>query len=215
MTQPIACIVFDLGGVLVDVAAGDITLARLSRRSETPAQELAAPLRERFTDQSFSLAERFQTGALDEAGFHAALNAHLRRPLAFDELITELEAMLLGIKLDSMALLARLAGHHRMACYSNTNATHWRYMGRHFDFWRYFERAFASQELGVAKPDGRGFSMVADALDCAPARCLLIDDRQINVDGAMAAGWQALRFEGAEQLTRDLADLGLHGVAAA
>lgn len=215
MTDSIDWLVFDLGGVLVDVVPADVTVARVARRSRTPADALAGPLRERFTEQPFSVAERFQLGALDEVGFQTALNNHLRRPLPFDTVIAELEAMLLGVKTDTMALLARLAGHQRIACYSNTNRTHWRYMGRHFDFWRYFERAFASQELGIAKPDTRGFDAVSAALACAPARCLLIDDRQINVDGAITAGWQALRFTSVDQLTRDLVDLGLQGVAAA
>jgi putative hydrolase of the HAD superfamily len=214
MTDTIDWLVFDLGGVLVDVAPSDTTIARLARRSDTPESDIAALMRERFTQTPFSLSERFQSGELDEAGFHAAVNAAVRRPLTFDALMAELEAMLLGEMPATLALLARLAPHHQIACYSNTNARHWRYIKQHFEFWRYLDRAFASQELGVAKPDRRGFELVAHALHCAPERCLLIDDRQINVDGARRAGWQALRFDSADALQRDLAQMDISSVPA-
>lgn len=215
MKDAIDWLVFDLGGVLVDVAPSQVTLGRLARRSETPQEELAALLRERFTETPFSLAERFQIGELDEAGFHRELNDALRRPLAFDELIGELEAMLLGEKADTLALLERVGGQTRLACYSNTNATHWRYMAQNFSFWRYFEHAFASQEIGLTKPDARGFAHIAETLESEPQHCLLIDDRQVNIDGARAAGWQALRFESADRLALDLQARGLRGVGAA
>lgn len=215
MNHPVSWLVFDLGGVLVDVAPAEVTLAALARRSETSEARLEPLLRERFVDTPYSLAERFQIGALDEAGFHAALNDSLDRPLDYSTLIAEIEAMLLGEKRDTVALLARLAAAHRIACYSNTNATHWRYMLRQFGFFAYIERAFASQELGVAKPDPRGFAHIAAALDVAPAGCLLIDDRQINVDGARAAGWQAIQFTDAATLERDLATRGINVGASA
>ena len=209
MNHPVSWLVFDLGGVLVDVAPAEVTLATLARRSETSEATLAPLLRERFVETPYSPAERFQTGELDEASFHAELNAALARPLAFGELIAEVEAMLLGVKPETVDLLARLAACNRVACYSNTNTTHWRYMARAFDFFRHFDQAFASQELGIAKPDARGFEHIARVLDTAPAGCLLIDDREINVRGAREAGWQALHFSDAATLANDLSALGV------
>ncbi|MES1949286.1 HAD family hydrolase [Salinisphaera sp. S4-8] len=213
MNDSIDWLVFDLGGVVVDVKPAAQMLAELAEQTRTSSGHLAEVLRERFTTQPFSLAERFQIGELDEAGFHTALNHTLVEPIAPDRLTHELEAMLLGEHEAMRALMQTLARHHRLACYSNTNAVHWRYMQQHFRFFDVLERAFASQEIGFAKPDRRGFAHVADALDAEPGACLLIDDRQINVDGAKAAGWQALRFENIESLRRDLAALGVAGVA--
>ena len=213
MNDSIDWLVFDLGGVVVDVKPAAQTLAELAEHTRTSSAHLGEVLHERFTTQPFSLAERFQIGELDEAGFHAALNHTLVAPIAGDRLTHELEAMLLGERQQMLALMQNLSRHHRLACYSNTNAVHWRYMQQHFRFFDVLERAFASQEIGFAKPDWRGFAHVADALDAEPGACLLIDDRQINIDGAKAAGWQALRFEHIESLRRDLAALGVEGVA--
>ncbi|MFC3106248.1 HAD-IA family hydrolase [Salinisphaera aquimarina] len=209
MSGAIDWLVFDLGGVLVDVACAEVTLSDLASRTGTPRDRLDEVLRERFTEQPFSLAEQFQTGLLDEHAFHAALNNELERPMSFDALKGALETMLEGDQPDTVALLSRLASVHRIACYSNTNATHWRHLQAHFSFFAHIERAFASQELGYAKPDRRGFDAVVARLASAPARCLLIDDRAVNIDGARAAGWQALLFTDAATLERDLTRLGV------
>ena len=72
MTDSIDWLVFDLGGVLVDVAPPADTLTDLAARSDTAVERLAPLLRERFTARPFSLAERFQVGELDARAFHAA-----------------------------------------------------------------------------------------------------------------------------------------------
>ena len=42
-----------------------------------------------------------------------------------------------------------------------------------------------------------------------PSATLFIDDSAKNVQGAIAAGWQAIQFEGAEKLRADLTRLGV------
>lgn len=214
MRRAINWLVFDLGGVLVDVAPGPRSVAARARRSATPRKRLEPLLRAAFDPRPYSLVERFQTGELDAAGFVAALNAELEQPLAFEDLRAELEAMLLGEKAQSAALIERLASGHPIACYSNTNATHWHRLRRGFAFFDHIERAFASQEVGYAKPDARGFDAVAAALVAEPACWLLIDDRPLNVDGARAAGWRALSLVDAATLERDLAGIGITAAAA-
>jgi len=202
-------LVFDLGGVLVDVAPAAETMAKLSAQSHTPIETLGPLLREQFTEQPLSLAERFQLGFLDIATFSQALNTHLATPVPEAELTQAIQAILRGERRDTAALLEQLAGRFNTACYSNTNAVHWAYMQRHYGFFEHIEHRFASQEVGFAKPDARGFAAVATSLDACAAHCLLIDDRQINVDGARAAGWQALLFTGPDQLAADLSGLGI------
>lgn len=210
MTTHSDWLVFDLGGVLVDVAPLQATLAAFAELSATPAAQRLAPLlRERFGARPWSPAERLQVGELDFSAFHAELNPHLERPLDRATLITAMESMLLGIKHDTETVLARLAGRFKLACYSNTNPIHWRYMQTHYGFFGYFQRRFASQELGRAKPDTAGYTQVSDSLGAKPGQCLLIDDRQANVLGARQAGWQAIHFESAERLVVDLEARGI------
>jgi len=64
-----------------------------------------------------------------------------------------------------------------------------------------------SGEIGMIKPDREIYDTHVKSFDLDPAACLFIDDSQKNVDGAIAAGWQAVHFTGAEKLRQDLSRL--------
>ncbi|BDA83113.1 hydrolase [Aureimonas sp. SA4125] len=66
-----------------------------------------------------------------------------------------------------------------------------------------------SGEIGLVKPDRRIYAHHAERFGLVPERTLFIDDSPANVDGARAAGWQALHFTGADRLAADLAARGL------
>lgn len=67
-----------------------------------------------------------------------------------------------------------------------------------------------SGEIGLVKPDPAIYAHHAKRFALDPARSLFIDDSLANVQGARAAGWQAIHFQDAQQLRRDLA---LHGIS--
>jgi 2-haloacid dehalogenase len=64
-----------------------------------------------------------------------------------------------------------------------------------------------SGEIGLIKPDVRIYQRHAAHFDLDPAAAIFIDDSEKNVEGAKAAGWQAVHFTGAEKLRQDLATL--------
>ena len=66
-----------------------------------------------------------------------------------------------------------------------------------------------SGEIGLIKPDRAIYDHHAERFRLAPARSLFIDDSLANVEGARAAGWQAIHFQDASQLRRDLAGYGI------
>lgn len=66
-----------------------------------------------------------------------------------------------------------------------------------------------SGEVGLIKPDEAIYRLHADTFGLSPAATLFIDDSAKNVEGAKAAGWQAVLFEGAKQLENDLRRLGV------
>jgi FMN phosphatase YigB (HAD superfamily) len=59
------------------------------------------------------------------------------------------------------------------------------------------------------KPDTAIYLAAAQNVQTPPPQCLYIDDLQANVEGARAAGMQAIRFENKDSLARDLAISGL------
>jgi len=63
-----------------------------------------------------------------------------------------------------------------------------------------FEAAVASIDIRARKPDPVFYARVAAAAGVEPAEVLVVDDRQVNVDGALAVGMRAHLFAGAEDL---------------
>jgi transcription antitermination factor NusB len=68
-----------------------------------------------------------------------------------------------------------------------------------------------SATLRLAKPDPLAFAAAAAALDTEPDRCLFVDDRAANVDGARQAGMRAELFTSADALRELVRSAGLVG----
>lgn len=78
-----------------------------------------------------------------------------------------------------------------------------------FELRQYFKVAFSSCYLGLRKPDPAIYRRALDILGSAPERTLFIDDREENVAGAEAARMKGIRFTGAEELRKELGELGV------
>jgi putative hydrolase of the HAD superfamily len=71
------------------------------------------------------------------------------------------------------------------------------------------ERAFFSWRFATKKPDVVIYHALAARLGVGASACVFIDDKARNVEGARAAGMQAVRFTGEAALLDDLARIGL------
>ena len=66
-----------------------------------------------------------------------------------------------------------------------------------------------SADVGLLKPDRRIYETHATEFELEPSATLFIDDSPANVDGARAAGWQAVHFTDPVALLRDLQAHGI------
>ncbi|PST26530.1 HAD family phosphatase [Mesorhizobium plurifarium] len=66
-----------------------------------------------------------------------------------------------------------------------------------------------SGDVRQIKPDLAIYRTHTETFDLDPGATLFIDDSPANVEGARAAGWQAVRFIDAQQLRGDLAAYGI------
>jgi putative hydrolase of the HAD superfamily len=64
----------------------------------------------------------------------------------------------------------------------------------------YFNGIMISADVKLLKPDCRIYSSFLEKYQLPANECLFIDDRQDNVDGALASGMQAVRFTGSYQM---------------
>ncbi|MDM9623643.1 HAD family phosphatase [Rhizobium sp. S96] len=66
-----------------------------------------------------------------------------------------------------------------------------------------------SGDVGLIKPDIAIYETHANSFGLTPAATIFIDDSLPNVEGAKAAGWDAVLFTGADQLRADLIARGV------
>ncbi len=72
----------------------------------------------------------------------------------------------------------------------------------------HFDHHIFSAEVRSIKPEPAIYQHCLDALAVQPSEALFIDDRDVNLQEARAAGIRTIRFESVEQLRRDLQSLG-------
>jgi putative hydrolase of the HAD superfamily len=197
----IELIVFDLGGVLVE-------LAGVERMMELTGRTLSLPELWRRWMTSPAVRE-FESGRLAEDDFASRLIAEFALPMDVAGLQREFAAWVKGPFPDVPATVERLARSFKLAILSNTNRLHWKKIADDMGFVRHFHYAFVSCETGRFKPDADAYLHVLRTTGCSAARALYLDDQQVNVDGALAVGMQARRVVGFDGACRALAALGL------
>ena len=196
-------VLFDLGGVLVEVHQPRIFSALADRCSLTP-QEIESKLKAAihlwnpFIEREFTPSELTQlvTRLLDsqhsEQDVVDAFNAELGETIS-----------------STAELLPELRRKTQIGCLSNTNSIHWDRLLSSYGFMNHFDRRFASQILGCAKPKSIIYEKVEKLLGVAPRSILFFDDRADNVEAAARLGWHARLYTGHAGLKQELAARGL------
>ncbi len=200
-STPYDVLLFDLGGVIVELAGMPAFRAWLPRGmsdEEIWERWIRSPAVRSF-ESGNSSAEAFASGVIAEFGL--AVEPH--------SFLAEFEQWARAPFPGALDLLDQLRGRFQLACFSNTNAMHWpRFLGE-MGLGEAFHAHFASHELGVLKPDREAYELVVRALGCPAERVLFLDDVAINVEGARDAGLAAHRVQGPEGARTLLRSLSL------
>jgi putative hydrolase of the HAD superfamily len=148
----------------------------------------------------------------DDLGFWRAVAGPLGievGPALAAELTEADEAGWLRVDPAAVALIAELAGRGvPMAILSNAPSSFGRVV-RAQPWAKYFRTLLFSADLGVVKPDRAIYETLLDRIDADAADCFFTDDRQTNVDGAIAAGLRAARWQSAAALRPLLVEFGV------
>jgi 2-haloacid dehalogenase len=196
-------LVFDIGGVLVDWNP------RYLYRSLIPGD---ARSMERFFDEidfwkwneELDRGRPFAEAVADRSARFPQYASLIR---AFDE---HWEETLGGPIAGSLRLVRRLrdAG---FPLYGLTNSSSEKFtiVRKKFPFLESFEWIMISGEFGLIKPDPRMFEVFLKQSGLKKSDCLFIDDTEANVAAAVHAGWKAIRFRSADQMTAELAIRGI------
>jgi 2-haloacid dehalogenase len=115
---------------------------------------------------------------------------------------------------DSVAIMEGLidAGHD-VTMLTNFAADTFAEARERFPFLNRPRGVTVSGEVRLIKPDRAIYEHHARSFDLKPSATLFIDDSPKNVEGARAAGWQAVQFTDVVTLSRVLKDCGVYGIS--
>ncbi|HET8548568.1 MAG TPA: HAD family phosphatase [Bryobacteraceae bacterium] len=202
LARMIKTIIFDLGKVIVpfDFRRGYDRLAPLC--SLAPEQ---IPERLRSCD----LVTRFETGQIEPRDFVREIGSVLGFQPDYEEFCEVWSSVFLPETLIPEEMVKRLRRRHRTVLLSNTNAIHFEMIERNYPILRNFDAFVLSYRVGAMKPSRRIYEEAIRQARCAPDECFFTDDIAAYVEGAKAAGIDAVQFENREQIERELRARGV------
>jgi putative hydrolase of the HAD superfamily len=194
---------FDMGRVLVQFDHGRM-LRQIESVSGVDTERLRAIL---FGN---GLMQPFEAGQLDDRAFYDAFcEASGARP-DFEALRWAIADMF-TLNVPVLPLVAQLCqAGYPMGILSNTCEWHWVQCSRQFRIvGEGFSRHAFSCRLKAMKPHAEIYRAAADLAGFRPEEVFFVDDLAENVEGALAAGVDAVQFTSAAQLAHDLRQRGV------
>lgn len=185
----ISHIIFDLGGVLIDLDTQRTVDAfrQLSINPDINWNDVLAHPHLLDYEQGFITDSQFREGVREYLSVSAS-----------DSLIDDAwNAMILEFPEDRFSLLESLAQSFDILLLSNTNEIHLRHVNEKVRRHGYekldelFTAAYYSQRLKLRKPNVEIYHEVISRSNLNPSATIFIDDNPHNIQGAMEAGLQA------------------------
>ncbi len=196
-------IYFDLGKVLVDFSVEQM-LAQMAAVSGVDPQRVRDIL---FSD---GLMKSYELGRLTSREFYDLYCTGTGTKPDY-ETLCRAGSEIFSLIVSMLPIVAQLrqAGY-RLGILSNTCEYHWRYcVGQYRIIAEGFQVYALSYRLGAAKPDGAMFRAAAAMADCAAEEIFYVDDIAGHVEGAKAAGIDAILYASPAQVAAELRRRGV------
>lgn len=179
--KSISTIVFDLGGVLIELGSMTEMLSgsRLNH-ADLWSRWLTSPT-----------VRTYESGQCDTTTFAHAMLDEFEIDASPDEFIARFEAWPIGGYTGAASLLEALGKQYHLVCLSNTNELHWQKFISEMDWFSHFHVHLPSHQTGRLKPDADVYEHMLHTLDVSPDRVVFLDDNEVNVKGAIGCGLHA------------------------
>lgn len=203
MDKNIKNIVFDLGGVLIDLDFHRALRAFRQAGFEDIEEQVHSFSRE-------GIFQQFETGAITADEFRTAIREKTRVALTDREIDDLWNLMLVNIPHEKLKLILDLRGKYMVYLLSNTNPIHWDYTCKNafnyhgFRVKDYFEQTFLSYEMHLAKPDKAIFEKMLEEANLLPEETFFIDDSETNCNAASELGIRTHHYRIGEDLGKIL-----------
>jgi putative hydrolase of the HAD superfamily len=194
MQIPYKAILFDLGGVLIDIdyQATEQAFVKLG------VQDFSARYTQFAQEDLFDL---FETGQISPQHFINKLLPITTPGTTPNQVYAAWNEMLGFFPPDKIQFLMNLCKELPIFMLSNTNSIHWELV---IQRWKksseipldeVFDQIFLSHEIKQRKPHPSTFEWVLEQMKMSPDEVLFIDDSPQHVEGAIKAGLNAVLYE--------------------
>lgn len=197
----VKAIIFDLGGVIVDL---DFSNFYNSIITQSPLNKPQTQIILEFFRQSdiyhqglmgdeefyYLACDLLQVCELDQKSFFKAFNSIIA---GYNPEIVELIKI---IKYKSKV---------KLVCLSNINSSHWEFLiDKKWGFLKYFDEFILSHEVHMTKPTRKIFEYAIEKAGCKPEEIVFIDDGLNNIRSARELGIVGIKFVDKEDLVKEL-----------
>jgi len=190
--QKIEAIIFDLGGVILNI---DYNLTRIAFE-KAGIKNFHEMYSQAKADDLFS---NLETGKISENDFYNELNKRAGLYLPTTEIESAWNAMLLTFREKSLDFLDTLKSKYKLFLLSNTNHIHLNAFNkiyfekqRNKPFEEFFDKAYYSCKMGLRKPNADIYEFVLDENKLKAAKTLFVDDSAQNIEAAKVLGLQTI-----------------------
>jgi glucose-1-phosphatase len=181
-------IIFDLGGVLLDIDTG--------KTNEAFAKLGVADFKNNYSLQKAdSLFDDLEKGKVSAAEFYAGIRKISGLPLSDNDIRDAWNALILHFREESLQQLEKLKGRYSLYLLSNTNSIHYAAFQQKFkvqtgrqNFDDHFTSTWYSHLVGLRKPEKEIYSLVLQEAGIIAEETLFVDDLLKNIEAAKSLG---------------------------
>ncbi len=191
--KPYKIIIFDLGGVLIDLKYEDTITAFKKLGSENFDEVYSQSLQT-------GLFDKYETGQISSQHFVNKIKESLNLNASPNQIVAAWNEMIKDFQPDKMRFVKQLKSTHTTALLSNTNDIHIDCVNRRLKkittdtLEELFHFTFLSQEIKMRKPNKETFLWVCEKMSVKPEDVIFIDDSVQHIEGAREAGLNTYFF---------------------
>jgi putative hydrolase of the HAD superfamily len=208
MSVKIKNIIFDLGGVILDI--DETIVYKELEKMGISTSELV------HSKEFMDIMSKFDTGIYTAPTFRKKTKALLGQEKMTDQKFDSLwNAMLLDIPRERIEAIEKVKKHYKIFLMSNSNEIHYDLYVRDLqlrfgynEFDELFNKSYFSFAEHLEKPDPRFFELILDHEGLLPEETLFIDDTEANIKVAKSLGINTYHIS-REELVRNLFENGV------
>ena len=208
MNVKIKNIIFDLGGVILDI--DETIVYKELEKMGISTSELA------HSKDFKEIMSKFDTGIYTAPTFRKKTKALLGLEKMTDKRFDDIwNAMLLDIPRERIEAIEKVKKHYKIFLMSNTNVIHYNLYIRDLqlrfgynEFDELFHKSYFSFAEHLEKPDPHFFELILDHEQQLPEETLFIDDSKKNIEAAQSLGIHTYHIR-RDELVRNLFENGV------